>query len=215
LKSLPFLAVILLLVFVVFIDTFIGTTQPSDLPVYETSSSQAREALIALEIQHRELHPQTQAVLVMFSDFECPFCGSIAPDMQALREYYGTRVPVQYMHFPLTQIHPHAYDAARAAACADRQGVFWEYHDMLFASERLDRDALFSLAEKAGIAQDVFGLCMASTEIKTDVEEDIALGRMLGVSGTPTFFIVKDGAIKKLEGAYSFEQLVYEIESFE
>lgn len=74
--------------------------------------------------------------IVEFSDFECPFCIRAFPTVkQILKEYKG-QVSVNYMQFPLTQIHPHAQKAAEASLCAADQGKFWEYHDKLFSLEQ-------------------------------------------------------------------------------
>jgi protein-disulfide isomerase len=79
--------------------------------------------------------PATAAVtLVEYGDYECPFCGAAAPAVKQVRQLAGDLL-FAYRHFPLNQIHPHAFQAAEAAEAAGAQGSFWEMHDLLFAHQ--------------------------------------------------------------------------------
>ena len=69
--------------------------------------------------------------IVEFSDFECPYCASTLPTIEALFEKYGDEISLEYRHFPL-DFHPNARKAAEASECAGEQGKFWEMHDMIF-----------------------------------------------------------------------------------
>lgn len=76
--------------------------------------------------------------LVEFSDFQCPFCGQFYTQTEAqLRKDYVDSGKVQFVYrqFPLTQIHPNAEGAAEASECANEQGKFWQYHDLLFQTQ--------------------------------------------------------------------------------
>ncbi len=73
-----------------------------------------------------------RVTLVEFSDFECPFCIRAVPIVDQIRKAYPNDVKIVYKHLPLTNIHPRAQKSAVAAACAQQQGKFWEYHDKLF-----------------------------------------------------------------------------------
>ena len=63
--------------------------------------------------------------IVEFSDFECPFCGSLFPVMKQIESKYADKLRIVYRQFPLTQIHPHAQKAAEASLCASEQNKFW------------------------------------------------------------------------------------------
>lgn len=72
--------------------------------------------------------------LIMFSDFQCPFCAGFAsetlPELE--REYVATgHVVIAFRHFPLDN-HPLALKAAQGAECAEQQGRFWDMHDRMF-----------------------------------------------------------------------------------
>ncbi|MBS3055775.1 MAG: thioredoxin domain-containing protein [Candidatus Aenigmarchaeota archaeon] len=74
----------------------------------------------------------SNVVVVEFSDFQCPFCKRAEPTIKKILSDYGDKIKFVYMDFPLTQIHRFADRAANAARCANEQGKFWEYHDILF-----------------------------------------------------------------------------------
>jgi protein-disulfide isomerase len=127
--------------------------------------------------------------IIEFSDFECPFCLRANPTITQLLKTYGDRVRLVYRHYPLPN-HPNARPAAEASACANEQGLFWEYHDRLFANQsRLSPADLKQHAAELGLDSAKFNACVDSRRFQKDVEEDMAAGARLGVSGTPHFFI--------------------------
>ena len=71
--------------------------------------------------------------LVEFSDFHCPFCKRVQPTLATLLDRYSGKVKLVFRDLPLSQLHPQAPRAAEAAPCAQDQGKFREYHDVLFA----------------------------------------------------------------------------------
>lgn len=73
--------------------------------------------------------------LVEFSDFQCPFCERAFPTIQQLMKDYKGKIKIAYKQFPLTSIHPNAQKSAEASECANEQGKFWEYHDLLFTNQ--------------------------------------------------------------------------------
>ena len=79
-----------------------------------------------------------KVAIVEFSDFECPFCKQFFNETfsQIKREYIDTgKVAFYFRHYPLTSIHPNAQIAAEATECANEQGKFWQFHDMLFTNQ--------------------------------------------------------------------------------
>jgi protein-disulfide isomerase len=152
-----------------------------------------------------------EVVIVEFSDFQCPYCARFHQQtFPQLMENYGDRMQFVYRDFPLESIHPQALPAAEAAECADDQGAFWEYQDLLFANQgSLDSDSLISYAEDLQLDVDEFRECFESGKYEDEVRADLDDGMAYGVSGTPTFFI--NGM--RLVGAqpYSaFEQVIEE-----
>ena len=74
-------------------------------------------------------------VIVEFSDYQYPFCARVEPTIEQVLQNFPTQVKIYYRNFPLTQLHPLAQKAAEAAQCANDQGKFWEYHDLLFEKQ--------------------------------------------------------------------------------
>jgi protein-disulfide isomerase len=105
-------------------------------------------------------------------------------------EQYPTQVRFVYKHLPLTSLHPNALPAAQAAVAAQKQGKFWEMHDILFSkNDGLTPEALKSYAQRIGLDVARFESDMAAAETKAQIQEDMRLSRQLGVRGTPTIFV--------------------------
>jgi protein-disulfide isomerase len=82
---------------------------------------------------------KAKITIVEFSDFQCPFCERFFIDTlpQLKKEYLDTgKAQLTFRHFPLTSIHPNAQKAHEASECANEQGKFWEYHDLLFQTQQ-------------------------------------------------------------------------------
>ena len=127
-------------------------------------------------------------VVVLFSDFECPFCKDSAASLDALQKHYGFRLV--YRNFPLERGHPNAKGAARAAWAAGQQDRFWEMHDALFArSPDLEWAAVQRHAKAIGLDMKRFVADFESAASTQAVEADVAAGEEAGVDGTPTFFV--------------------------
>jgi len=127
-------------------------------------------------------------VMVEFSDFQCPFCATANKSVKQFMAKHKDKVTLVYKHFPLTQIHPEALPAARAAWAANKQGKFWEYHDALFANQAKLSET-FYLETATGLKLDL-NKFNADRKIADDfIVQDFQLGRKLGIDGTPTFII--------------------------
>jgi protein-disulfide isomerase len=127
--------------------------------------------------------------LVEYGDYECPFCGAAAPPVRQVQQIVGD-LRFGYRHFPLTQIHPQAFQAAEAAEAAGAQGSFWEMHDLLFAhQDALELQDLFVYARALGLDLERFASDLANNTHAARVREDVLSGIRSGVNGTPTFFI--------------------------
>ncbi len=127
-------------------------------------------------------------VMVEFSDFQCPYCATASLELKKFMAKHSDRVTLVYKHFPLTQIHPEALPAARSAWAANKQGKFWEYHDALFANQaKLSESLYLEIATKLKLDLNKFNADrqLADRSITTD----FALGRKVGVEGTPTFIL--------------------------
>ena len=171
----------------------------------ELRAREARQAMVAraavtvelvpprveIEADGPSLGPEDAPVtIVEFGDFQCPFCRKAAGRMYSLAEKYPEEVRIVYRHLPLESIHPRARAAAEAAACAADQGLFWAYHDRLFANPRAFGDrGLRGHARELGADTAVFDACFEKREHAAVVDADVAAAAALGITGTPAFAI--------------------------
>lgn len=147
--------------------------------------------------------------IVEFSDFHCPFCKRVQPTLTQLLERYPNKIRLVFRDFPLQSLHPQAKRAAEAARCANDQGKFWEYHDVLFAhAPRGTEEDLKHYAEAVNVDRDKFATCFFQNIHREAVERDVSEGSKLGITGTPTFFI--NGRL--LSGALPIDEFARVIE---
>ncbi|MCS6798510.1 MAG: thioredoxin domain-containing protein, partial [Myxococcota bacterium] len=149
--------------------------------------------------------PQDAPVtIVIFSDYECPFCKRVEPTLARIMNEYRNRVRIVWRDYPLP-FHQKAMPAAIAALEAFEQGgneKFWRYHDLLFENQNaLERADLERYAQQIGLNMDQFRSALDSREHEPRIREDMALADRIGARGTPHFFI--NG--RRLAGAVPFE----------
>ncbi|MEM1417246.1 MAG: thioredoxin domain-containing protein [Myxococcota bacterium] len=129
--------------------------------------------------------------LVEFSDFECPYCAEAAGLVEALRERYPEDLRVVFRHFPLS-FHEAARPVHEAAVAVREQGgdpAFWRFHDRIYATRDLELGAVLDAAEAAGASRATVREAVAAERHAGTIDEDLAVGVRLGVTGTPTFIL--------------------------
>ncbi len=148
-------------------------------------------------------NPKAPVTVVVFSDFQCPYCARVEPTLKQVEAAYGDKVRIAWKHKPLP-FHPHAMPAAEAAEAAREQGKFWQMHDKMFAAQQeLSPAAYERWARELGLDLGRFKAAVASGKFKARIREDDALAGRLGIDGTPT--LVVNG--EKVVGAVPFENL--------
>lgn len=208
----------------------IGVLAPSIAPMFfgkntsettsSTSTTAPREALnpelfvvaknnfVGKGEDYRKGSDNAKAVLMMWSDFECPACRAAADGIEkALAQYSPEKVLFVYRNYPLSsdcnpsvnsRMHANACNLAEASRCAGQQGKFWEYKEWAFSGQDFSDSQKAQFFSEAGLvnrAKDM-GLDAARFEqcLKSDVEmpkirEDINVGNQVGVRATPTLFL--------------------------
>lgn len=127
--------------------------------------------------------------LVEFADFQCAHCRTTSEVLDKLVKKYPQKIKLVFKHFPLSNAHPMAKQAALAAESAARQGKFWQMHDALFSSKDvLSNDVINKLAQKIGLKDKQFKADMTNPEVISKVETSLAEGERLGIKGTPSLF---------------------------
>jgi protein-disulfide isomerase len=146
--------------------------------------------------------PKNAPITVMvFSDFQCPFCKRVEPTITQLEKEYPGKIRVVWKDFPLA-FHQDARPAAIAARAAHEQGKFWDMHNKIFDNQHsLDRASLERYAQELGLNMGKFKAALESNKYATEIDADMKLGQSAGVNGTPATFI--NG--RKIPGAYPFE----------
>lgn len=134
-----------------------------------------------------------KVVLVEYSDFQCPYCAKAHDALRAFLVQHGKEVTFVYKHFPLTQIHPQALPAARAAWAAGRQGQFWAYHDALFANQSRLGESLYSeIASNLKLDLARFDQDRKGPASLQAIQSDLDQAEALGLQGTPTLVMDHD-----------------------
>ena len=190
-----------------------GVTAPSVTPV-RSGGGPVTPMMARLDLTGESVsalgNPRAPMTVVEFSDYGCPFCrryvSSAFPQIKAAYIDSG-KVYYVFKDLPIVQAHPQAALAAEAARCAGDQSKYWEMHAALFAApSEWDTTVTAASAAFAGYASQIgldpaaFGACMADRRYQASVAANLAQGRHLGLTGTPSFIV--DG--KLLAGEYPF-----------
>ena len=147
--------------------------------------------------------------LVMYGDFQCPYCVAAQSIVRRVRERLGGNLRFAFRHMPLRGPHPLAQKAAEAAEAAAAQGEFWPMHDRLYAARgRLKEDELIGHAAALGLDADRVRSELADGVYAERVDRDERSARAAGVEGTPAFFV--NGSL--FDGAFDAGSLVAALE---
>jgi len=142
-------------------------------------------------------------VIEEYSDLQCPACGVVSPEVERIARDNPELVKLTFHHFPLT-MHKDAFRAAQASECAYAQDKFWEFVDLAYQNQSNLTDAKFlELAETLALDKTVFQACLDSSDSQEPIRADLALGRSVGVSYTPSFYV--NGKLIQYSGRESFE----------
>ncbi len=124
--------------------------------------------------------------IVLFTDFQCPYCARIVPVLNEVLEKNKGKVKLVFKNFPLNN-HQFARKAATAALAAGKQGKFWELHDRLFQNySRLSDQVVQEQAQQLGLDMQKFEKDMNDPQIMQVINQDYQDGVKAGVRGTPT-----------------------------
>ena len=164
-----------------------------------------------------------RVAIVEFTDYQCPFCQKHASEtLPVIKQQLVASGQASYfsLNFPLEKIHPLSVLAGEAAECAARQDQFAKMQESLFANPKaLSRSDLSIYAKALDLNMDQFDRCLNQHESREKVLGDQNIGRKLGITGTPAFFIGimrDDGGVdfaRRINGAAPFETFAEEVET--
>ncbi len=141
-------------------------------------------------------NPNASIVVEEFSDFQCVWCSRFweSNEEAFIKDYVETGL-VYFKYTPFNIIGSESIDAAEAAYCANEQGKFWEYHDILFANwngentGNFNKDRLIAFADTIGLERNQFEQCFNQNKYTDEMNQAMRNGQQLGVTGTPSFSV--------------------------
>jgi len=157
-------------------------------------------------------NPNAPLILVEFGDYQCHFCNVYFQDTEhkIIKNYVNTgKVKILFKDF--TIIGPDSLSAAHIAHCAGEQGKFWEYHDILYNNWNGENNGwaskqnLLKFANEIDLDIEKLMDCDRNNKYKSIIDSSNNDARMLGITGTPAFFVLSNTDIQKLTGAQKYE----------
>ena len=173
---------------------------PIDVSNVESNSIVAASVHNGNIADHTTGSETNKILLVEYGDYQCPSCAGAHPNIKTILDEYGDDITFVFRNFPLTSMHPNARAAAAAAEAAGLQDKFWEMHDMLYEKQNdwssldaSERTIIFnSYATSLGLDLDKFETDFAGEDVNKKISFDLALGKKVGTTATPTFFLNGD-----------------------
>ena len=166
-------------------------------------------------------NPNAKISIVEFGDYQCTFCYKFHKDtMKMIVEQYVVDGEVNFVYkdFPLNG--PSSMMASEASYCAQEQGKFWQYHDVVFENWEgentgwVTRVALERFAKNVGLDMIEFNSCMDNSKYRQKVLENEEFARKINIDATPSFIIFDDTDAYRIIGAQpfqTFEQVLNEL----
>lgn len=145
-------------------------------------------------------NPKADVTLVMFTDYNCPFCRVTAPAIEQLLAS-DPRLKVVWREMPV--LGPQSDSAAAAALAAALAGRYLPFHHALFAGGRPDEVGIAAAAKAAGLAPEGVAAGAKSPEVQAQIVANLSLARQIGIQATP-FFVIGN---RTFEGAIGYDGL--------
>ncbi|MBI4592321.1 thioredoxin domain-containing protein [Candidatus Uhrbacteria bacterium] len=180
--------------------------QPIEIPIPEAASPTDTMTQPTITFVNPSKGAETPTVTVVeFGDFECEACRTLAASLEILVRTFPDDVLVVWKDMPNESTHELATPTAIAAHCADRQGMFWQYHDALFERQPYLSETQFTqIATDIGLDVEKFQTCYDARDTLPIVKKDYEEGLALGITSTPTLYI----GDQTLVGAVTTQDLI-------
>lgn len=163
--------------------------------------------------------PDAPITIIEFGDFQCPFCGEWYQETGIhINEKYVESGQVELLYVDYPFLGPDSYPASHASYCVEKQGMYWEFHEVLFVNQGdtndgwASQDNIRNFAMQMNLDMEKYDQCMNSSEFNQKIDQSLELGDDYEVNQTPTFLVVSDsGQYQKIEGKQPlvvFEELI-------
>lgn len=128
--------------------------------------------------------------IVEYSDFQCDYCIEQEKTLREITAKYQGKVRLIWKDYPEPNVNTASYQAAKAARCAQQQGLFWPYHDLLFANnDSITKNLLYEIAKKASLDTDSFDTCYQSNMVENLINDNISEADILDINGIPFLYV--------------------------
>lgn len=191
---------------VLIIATIYQLQEPQREQAQQVSEQQNAISSVIANAPQRGSFESDALIVAEFGDFQCPYCSEIQEELQSLVEKYPIRVV--WFHLPNEEEHPESLPAAIASECANQQGRFWEYHDLLFENQsKLSPQLYRESAELLGFDLQRFQDCQLSLETVQLINNHRSFAHINEVNSTPTI-IINESIIEGLPEEGELESLI-------
>jgi len=181
-----------ILIISVFAIAIVGMIVLSKLPKVVTPTESAKYMADGLNMGD----PNAPVKVIEFADFQCPYCQLYWQQVEPtiITKYIVTN-QVYYTYAPMAFLGQESVDSAEAAYCANDQGKFWEYRDMLYANHTGEnvgdytQAKLLAFAKKLNLDYAAFESCLTTNKYQQQVDDANTFASNLGVNSTPTLSV--------------------------
>ena len=182
-------------VIAVIVAVFVGVAVVTNHKKDDTAKNDTTSA--SQGTSHSKGSNDAKVTLIEYGDYQCPACEQYYPIINQVLDAYGDKVKFEFRNYPLTNMHPNAYAAARAAEAASLQNKFWEMHDMLYDSINWQtwtvannpQTNFNSYAQTLGLDVAKFQSDFSSSKVNDLIRADMAKGDAIKITATPTFVL--------------------------
>ena len=136
---------------------------------------------------------EAPVIIAYFADYECRYCQKQEAVIKKVMEQYEDKIRLIWKDYPERDINSGSFSAAVAGRCAEEQGQFWPFHDLLFENgDNLGKDLFITLAERLNLKRSLFFGCLEDEEVGQLVKNNILEAEALDIKGVPFIFINRE-----------------------
>lgn len=153
-----------------------------------------------------------EVTIFYFSDYACSYCFEQKTIIKKIYDKFNQNVHIIWKDYPdLSSLETFSYQAAKAARCANNQGKFWDYNELLYQKQgsfsELKNQLFLNLADQVKLDMTAFNSCLTSVDINDDIIENVSEAESLGIVGIPYIYVNDQGVLGSV-GEEELESMV-------